>query len=76
MTRIEFDILHFLMENRGHVLSSEQIYNHIWKDERAESIEEAVKSAVKRIRKKIGGHDTDFIENVWGVGYRLPEVFD
>jgi DNA-binding response OmpR family regulator len=68
LTKTEFNVLCYLMENRGHALSFEQIYNHVWGDEYDEDIINAVKNIIKRIRHKIDGH----IENVWGFGYRLP----
>jgi len=77
LTKIDFDMLHYFMNNRGFVLSAEQIYSHVWGNERAEYVDEAVRSAIKRLRKKICGQeaDTAFIETVREVGYRLPAKF-
>jgi len=78
LTKIGFDLLCLFMNNRGVILTPEQIYNRVWKNERAESIDDVIKSAIKRLRKKINGHDTEnesgFIENVRDVGYKLPTI--
>ena len=74
LTKIDFDVLYYLMENRGCVLSFDQIYNYAWDDRDNESVINPVKCAVKRLRKKITGCDcdNDIIENIRGVGYRFP----
>jgi DNA-binding response OmpR family regulator len=77
LTKTDFDLLHYFMLNRGIILTPEQIYNQVWKNERAECIEAVVKSAIARLRKKIGKEDeTSLIENIWGVGFRLPSLFE
>ena len=78
LTKIEFDLLHFFMENCGHVLSPVQLYDHVWKSEHIESVDDVVRSAIKRLRRKISGHDNSdiHIENVKDVGYRLPEILE
>ena len=78
LTKIDFDLLHYFMSNRGIVLSTEQIYNHVWGNERAVSVDDVVRSAIKRLRKKINPHSTDcsIIENIREIGYRLPIKFE
>ena len=78
LTKIDYDMLRYFIDNRGYVLSAEQIYGSVWGNERAEYIEEAVRSAIKRLRKKVGGQDSEnvLIENVRDVGYRLPAKFE
>ena len=78
LTKLDFDLLCLFLNNRDVILTPEQIYNRVWKNERAESVDDVVKRAIKRLRKKINGHDTEngigFIENVRDVGYKLPQV--
>jgi DNA-binding response OmpR family regulator len=78
LTKTDFDLLCFFINNRGLALTPEQLYNCVWKNERADTIEAVVKSAIGRLRKKIDGNENEisFIENVWGVGYRLPSHFE
>jgi len=78
LTKTEFDVLYYLMSNRGRVLSFEQIYSRVWGEGHDEAVNESVRTVIKRIRHKIDGQETEhsFIENVRGVGYRLPLKFD
>ena len=74
LTRTEFDIFCFLISNHNRVLTSKQIYMNVWDfefDDDDESVNEVVKAALKRLRKKISdcGESNDIIKNVWGVGY-------
>ena len=70
MTRMDFDLLFFLMSNRGHVFSAEQLYHYLWDGDKSEAMTASVKAAITRIRKKLP--NPDLIENVWGQGYRFP----
>jgi len=80
LTRIDFDLLCLFLNNRDRFFTPEQLYMSVWKSEQAESVADVVKSAIKRLRKKIVEHDADnpnangFIENIRDVGYRLPIV--
>ena len=66
-TRREFELLKVLLQNQGRVLSRQALLNRVWSydfygDERI------VDTHVKNLRKKLG---TDYIETIWGVGYRV-----
>ena len=52
LTKIEYNLLRFFIVNRGYVMSAEQIYGNVWGNERAEYVEEAVRSAIKGSAKK------------------------
>ena len=73
LTKAEFDILHYLILNRGRVLTYAQILNNVYQYYYDEDPAGILFSAMKRLRKKIRDvADADaFIENVRGVGYRL-----
>lgn len=74
MTKTEFEILYCLILNRGHVLSPRQIYFFVWGEDRYdETLPEALRAHVKRLRKKIIALNPSFnnIENVKGIGYRF-----
>jgi DNA-binding response OmpR family regulator len=76
LSKLEFDMLYFFLNHRGHALSFKQIYHHVWGDVYDESITASVKSTIKRLRDKIDGQDADnsFIKSVRGYGYKLPFV--
>ena len=66
----EFDLIEYLMTNAGQVFDRERIYEAIWGYD-AEGDSSVVKEHIRKIRAKFRdttGHD--YIETVWGVGYR------
>lgn len=66
----EFDLIEYLMTNAGQVFDRERIYEAIWGYD-AEGDSSVVKEHIRKIRAKF--RDTtgrDYIETVWGVGYR------
>jgi DNA-binding response OmpR family regulator len=66
-TAREFDLLWYLAENRGLVLSREQILQAVWGyDWFGES--RTVDVHVRQLRKKLEGLP---LQTAWGVGYRL-----
>jgi DNA-binding response OmpR family regulator len=75
LNKTEFDVLYYLVKNRGQILSYEEIYKKLWGKEQVESVEEAVRSVIKRLRKKIDNQDSKntLIQNVRSVGYRLTD---
>ena len=52
LTRREFDLLYYLASRSGQVLSREQIYNAVWRNEADYNVDESVKSCIKTLRKK------------------------
>ncbi len=66
----EFDIIEFLVTNAGQVFDRERLYEAVWGLE-AEGDGSVIKEHVRKIRQKL--HEAtgkDYIETVWGVGYR------
>ncbi|MBM3122272.1 MAG: response regulator transcription factor [Chloroflexi bacterium] len=72
LTRLEFDLLHCLLENAGRVLSRERLLEQAWGYDFAGDTR-AVDSAVKRLRAALrrAAPEADAVESVRGVGYRL-----
>ena len=75
LRRKEFDLLHCFAKHPGQVLSREQLYDYIWSDEPAVAVDEAVKSLIKKLRKKLASVNKFYIQNTRGEGYRfvLPD---
>ncbi|MGN0322899.1 MAG: response regulator transcription factor [Oliverpabstia sp.] len=71
LTRKEFDLLFCLARHPGQVLSREQLYSQVWAEDKAINVDEVVKTHIKTIRKKLSQAGTEYIQNVWGVGYRF-----
>lgn len=74
-TRKEFDLLLFLASNRNRVLTRDSIAEHIWGDFNDASYSyDFLYSQIKNIRKKILDHGgRDYIQSVYGIGYRFSE---
>jgi DNA-binding response OmpR family regulator len=72
LTPKEYGLLELFLRNCNIVLSRSLILDHLWSFEDPPS-EEAVKVHIKDLRKKlrIVGAPPDFIETVYGLGYRL-----
>lgn len=72
LTPIEFDILLYLASKRGMVVSSEELFENVWKEKYFDS-NNTVMVHIRRIREKLN-EDTKnpkFIKTVWGVGYKI-----
>ena len=66
----EFDLIEYLITNKGQVFDKEKIYETVWGYD-AEGDSNVVKEHIRKIRNKfqeITGND--YIQTVWGVGYR------
>lgn len=69
LTRKEFEILVYLIENRNKVLSREDIKEKIW-DKNKESDIRLVDTHVKNLRTKLGEYG-DIIKTIRGYGYKI-----
>ena len=72
LTPIEFEILLYLITNKGKVISSEELFEKVWKEKYFDS-NNTVMVHIRRIREKLK-EDTKnpkFIKTVWGVGYKI-----
>ena len=70
LTRTEYLIIEFLSMNPGIVFDKERIYEKICGFD-AEGDSRTVTELVRRIRKKLSlVTDSEYIETVWGMGYR------
>jgi DNA-binding response OmpR family regulator len=73
LTRKEYDLLLYLVNNKERVVTKESIAEHIWGDQ-ADSFGnlDFVYSQIKNLRKKmIESGSGDYIKTVYGVGYKF-----
>ena len=72
LTQTEFDLLRILLENRGNVLSREQLVELIWGIEFAGE-DRTVDSHIKNLRDKLktAGINEQPVKTVWGIGYKV-----
>ena len=75
LTKVEFDLLHCMLESRGRVFTRAQLIERIWGDNFAIT-DRTVDSHVKALRRKVAetGGDPGVIETVRGVGYRVADA--
>lgn len=72
LTLKEFELLQYLMENRGHVFSRDQLLNHVWGIDYAGETR-TVDVHIRHLRQKLSGDDGEeqYIETIRGKGYKV-----
>lgn len=72
LTAKEYMILELLLRNHGKVFTKSSLYESIWKDEYFED-DNTVKTHISNLRNKLkkANPNKEYIETVWGLGYRL-----
>lgn len=75
LTRIEYRILLFLIQNKGRVFSINQIYENIWNEE-AVAADNTVAVHIRHIREKIeiNPKEPRYLKVVWGLGYKIEKL--
>ena len=69
LTYKEFELLVFLLENRGVVLTRDRILREVW-DYEFDGENRTVDVHIRTLRQKLG-EDADIVETVRGVGYKI-----
>ena len=71
LSKLEFDLLHYFIQNKHVVLNRDQLLEEVWRDE-AHKQEKTVNVTINRLRKKIDpDKEKEYIEPIRGVGYKL-----
>ena len=72
LTPLEFDILWYLCGKKGKVVSSEELFEAVWKEKYLDS-NNTVMAHIARLREKLGepARNPKYIKTVWGVGYTV-----
>lgn len=73
LTPTEFSILRILLEQRGKVVSAEELFHSIWADEYYCKSSNTISVHVRHLREKLGdtAEHSKYIKTVWGVGYQI-----
>lgn len=73
LTPTEFSILHVLLANAGNVVSIEDLFYAVWKDEYYSKNSSTITVHIRHLREKL--KDTSdapqYIKTIWGVGYKI-----
>lgn len=70
LTPKEFDLLVYLIKNKGKVLSRVQITEKVW-DYEYYGDQRTVDTHIKKLREKLSDKTEKYIKTVWGVGYKF-----
>ena len=76
LTAREYQILDLLLENPKKLFSKANLFTSIWNEEyfpEDQSLKVHMSNLRSKLRKK---DDFDYIETVWGMGYRLRKLPD
>lgn len=73
LTDIEYKILRLLMENPKKIFSIQNLYESVWEEPFIYSSGNTVMVHIRKLRLKIEDNpdNPDYIQTVWGKGYRL-----
>ena len=74
LTPLEFDILWYLCEHKGNVVSSEELFEAVWKEKYIAS-NNTVMTHIARLREKLHepARKPKYVKTVWGVGYTIDD---
>ena len=72
LTAKEYELLMLLMEHPGQIFSKEELFRELWDEEEVGDIA-TVPVHIKKVRDKVEVDPArpQFIETVWGIGYRF-----
>ena len=75
LTATEFNILKFLLQNKGKVYSIPQIYENVWKEE-GFGAENIIAVHIRHIREKIeiNPKEPKYLKVIWGIGYKIEDI--
>ena len=75
LTATEFNILKFLLANKGKVYSIPEIYENVWKEE-GFGAENIIAVHIRHIREKIeiNPKEPRYLKVIWGVGYKIENI--
>lgn len=73
LTPTEFSILRILLEKKGNVVSSEELFHEIWGDEYSSKNNNTITVHIRHLREKMGDsfENPKYIKTVWGCGYKI-----
>ncbi|MDD4390429.1 MAG: VanR-ABDEGLN family response regulator transcription factor [Eubacteriales bacterium] len=73
LTPTEFSILRILLERKGTVVSAEELFHEIWKDQYYSKSNNTITVHIRHLREKIGdtSDEPKYIKTIWGVGYKI-----
>ena len=73
LTPTEFSLLAALCENKGKVVSSEELFRRVWGEDYYTKDNNTITVHIRHLREKLGDsfERPKYIKTVWGVGYEM-----
>ncbi len=77
LTAKEFSLLELFLRNNQRIFNRSAIVDQLWGADKEPPEEDTIKSHIKSLRRKLkaAGANYDFIETVYGMGYRLKPLY-
>ena len=74
-TPTEFNVRRILCQEKGNVVSSEELFHQIWGDEYYSKNNNTITVHIRHLREKMGDSfdEPKYIKTVWGVGYKIEK---
>lgn len=75
LTRREFDVLAYLVSQKGRAVPWEELVAKVWNDEPDARTSGTLRSCIRRLRTRLNddANNPRYIQNIWGVGYRVED---
>lgn len=75
LTPTEFSILRILCQQKGNVVSAEELFHQIWGDEYYSKSNNTITVHIRHLREKMGDsfEEPKYIKTVWGCGYKIEK---
>lgn len=75
LTATEYNILKFLLKNKGKVFSISEIYESVWKED-CIAAENIIAVHIRHIREKIeiNPKEPKYLKVIWGIGYKVENI--
>lgn len=75
LTRKEFELLLYLIANKGKVIPKNALMNHLWSEASGYGENfDFIYTHIKNLRKKLQQYgSTDYIRTIYGLGYKLAD---
>ena len=75
LTATEYNILKFLLKNKGKVYSISEIYENVWNEDSI-AAENIIAVHIRHIREKIeiNPKEPRYLKVIWGIGYKIENI--
>lgn len=73
LTTTEYKLLHFLMQNKGKVVTKAMLLERLWDIDGNFVDDNTVRVNIKRLRQKLNDEQQEYIVTVFGMGYTFGE---